>query len=159
VLKRDKKKKGEDNYQDSVTAPIDRTFDDDAIGQEEDEEGQDEEDSSQMLLGVLSAIEKVSIPLDIMYHSIYRCKNQLRKIIRAVRSSPQRRQAWLAEVTISLKRTEQALRNTALMLILDVKTRWSSTHQMLRKQANSSLLTSHPIHSLYLRVRSCTRLS
>jgi len=57
VLKRDKKKKGEDNYQDSVTAPIDRTFDDDAIGQEEDEEGQDEEDSSQMLLGVLSAIE------------------------------------------------------------------------------------------------------
>ena len=61
VLKRDKKKKGEDNYQDSVTAPIDWTFDDDAIGQEEDEEEQDEEDSSQMLLGVLSAIEKVSI--------------------------------------------------------------------------------------------------
>ncbi|KIM78646.1 hypothetical protein PILCRDRAFT_55234, partial [Piloderma croceum F 1598] len=45
---------------------------------------------------------------------------------------PQRHQAWLAEVTISLKRIEQALRNTALMLILDVKTRWSSMHQMLR---------------------------
>ncbi|KIM75594.1 hypothetical protein PILCRDRAFT_13510 [Piloderma croceum F 1598] len=58
VLKHNKKKKGEDNYQDSVTAPIDRTFDDDAIGQEEDKEEQDEDDSSQMLLGVLSAIEK-----------------------------------------------------------------------------------------------------
>ena len=96
--------------------------------------------------------------LNIMYHDIYRCKNQLRKIIRAVRSSPQRRQAWLAEVTISLKRIEQALRNTALMLIPDVKTWWSSTHQMLRKQANLFLLTSRPIHSLYLCIRSCTRL-
>jgi len=43
---------------------------------------------------------------------------------------------WLAEVMISLKRAEQALQNTALMLILDVKTRWSSTHQMLRKPAD-----------------------
>ena len=59
--------------------------------------------------------------------------NQLRKIVMAVRSSPQRRQAWLNEVTISLRRTENALKQVALMLILDVRTRWSSTHQMLRE--------------------------
>lgn len=57
---------------------------------------------------------------------------QLRKIIRAVRGSPQRRQAWLKEVTISLEAAESALKVVALMLILDVKTRWYSTHQMLR---------------------------
>ena len=70
VLKHDKKK-GDDNYQDSVTAPVDWTFDDDAIGQEEDEEEEgNKDDSSQMLSGVLSAIEKVSIPFGIMYCDI-----------------------------------------------------------------------------------------
>lgn len=42
-----------------MTAPLDRSFDDDAIGQE-DEDEEEEEDSSQSLVGVLSAIEKVS---------------------------------------------------------------------------------------------------
>ena len=52
-------------------------------------------------------------------------------------SSAQRRQAWLSEVAISLRKMEDTLTQTmtALMLILDVKTRWSSTHQMLRKWA------------------------
>ncbi|KAJ7730736.1 hypothetical protein B0H16DRAFT_1329813, partial [Mycena metata] len=49
----------------------------------------------------------------------------LRKIVRHVRSSPQRRQKWAAEVLASGEQKP-------LMLILDVKTRWSSTHQMLR---------------------------
>ena len=67
---------------------------------------------------------------------------QLRKIIRAIRSSPQRRAAWTEQVKISLQQMEEALDNVAdiisreplkpLMLILDVRTRWSSTHQMLR---------------------------
>ena len=70
MLKHDKKK-GDDNYQDSVTAPVDRNFDNDAIGQEDDDEEEgDEDDSSQMLSGVLLAIEKVSIPFGIMYCDI-----------------------------------------------------------------------------------------
>ena len=40
----------------------------------------------------------------------------------------------MTEVMISSKHTDQDLQNTTLMLILNVKTRWSSTHQMLRKQ-------------------------
>jgi hypothetical protein len=57
VLKRDKK--SNENYQDSVTAPVDRSFDDDAIGQEDEDEEGDEGDSR--LLRVLSAIEKLII--------------------------------------------------------------------------------------------------
>lgn len=58
-------------------------------------------------------------------------KYQLRKIIRGVRSSPQRRESWYSEV----QRTKASYKDgsAALMLILDVKTRWSSTHQMLRE--------------------------
>jgi hypothetical protein len=62
---------------------------------------------------------------------------QLRNIIQAVRSSPQRREAWLEEANAFLLKTAAAfnvdLGCAATMLILDVKTRWSSTHQMLRK--------------------------
>jgi hypothetical protein len=62
---------------------------------------------------------------------------QLRNIIRAVRSSPQQWEAWLEEANAFLQKTAAAynmdLGRTATMLILDVKTRWSSTHQMLRR--------------------------
>jgi hypothetical protein len=44
------------------------TFNDDAIGQEEDED-----EGDMVLLGVLSAIEKVSTPLGITYCNIYGC--------------------------------------------------------------------------------------
>jgi hypothetical protein len=57
VLKHDKK--SNKNYQDSITAPVDQSFDDDAIGQEDEDEEGDEGDSR--LLRVLSAIEKVII--------------------------------------------------------------------------------------------------
>ena len=40
----------------------------------------------------------------------------------------------MTEVTISSKHTDQDLRNTALILILDINTQWSATHQMLHKQ-------------------------
>src|SRR5882762_1002608 len=59
--------------------------------------------------------------------------NQLRAIVRAVRSSPQQRQGWYNEVKITIDNIDNVLISTALMLILDVKTRWSSTHQMCRK--------------------------
>jgi hypothetical protein len=72
----------------------------------------------------------------------------MRKVVRHVRSSPQRRKMWQKEV--SAGHNEQKEPATAsptpvsvrkldtndekvLMLILDVKTRWSSSHQMLRK--------------------------
>lgn len=58
---------------------------------------------------------------------------QLRRIIRAVRSSPQRRQAWFRQVASSIQERNAETDEIALMLILDVKTRWSSTHEMLRK--------------------------
>ena len=52
---------------------------------------------------------------------------QLCKIIWSVHSSPQRRQNWFIEVS------RMNARKPALMLILDVKTCWLSTHQMLHK--------------------------
>ena len=46
-------------------------------------------------------------------------------IVRSVRSSPQRRKVWLAEVAGSIRKVENPSesRNVALLLILDVKTR------------------------------------
>jgi hypothetical protein len=106
-----------DVYQDSVTAPLNREHDDDAGG---DADGEDIQDSAERLGEVLTAIPK------------------LRKIIRAVRSSPQRREAWLEEANAFLQKTAAAfnldLGRAATMLILDVKTRWSSIHQMLHKR-------------------------
>jgi hypothetical protein len=82
----------------------------------------------------------VTFAMHVHAMSLMFSNNQLRKIVMAVRSSPQRRQAWLNEVTVSLRRTENALKQVALMLILDVKTRWSSTHQMLRESLVCPLL-------------------
>ncbi|KAI9436527.1 hypothetical protein F5148DRAFT_988222, partial [Russula earlei] len=50
-----------------------------------------------------------------------------------VHSSPQRRQSWLWEVQMYLSEELVDASSTAFMLILDVKTRWLSTHQMLHK--------------------------
>ncbi|KAJ7850477.1 hypothetical protein B0H14DRAFT_2581917 [Mycena olivaceomarginata] len=62
--------------------------------------------------------------------SLLAAVRKLRRIVRAVRSGPQRRAAWKDEVKMSYKDRE-ARKLTGYMLILDVKTRWSSTHQML----------------------------
>jgi hypothetical protein len=59
---------------------------------------------------------------------------QIRQIVRSIRSSPQKRQKWIAEIrsfNATLPASEMPLKE--LMLILDVKTRRSSTHSMLRK--------------------------
>jgi hypothetical protein len=89
-------------------------------------------ESTKAINTVLSAIEKVrSGMLLTEFNSTYL---QLRKIVKAVRSSPQRRQNWVREiqfVQINDKSDEHSA--VPLMLILDVRTRWSSTHQMLRK--------------------------
>ncbi|KAJ8515596.1 hypothetical protein ONZ45_g6994 [Pleurotus djamor] len=59
---------------------------------------------------------------------------RLRRIIRSIRSSPQRRGSWLDEVLNALRtQTVSTPSNLPLMLILDSKTRWSSTHYMLRR--------------------------
>ncbi|KAJ8515669.1 hypothetical protein ONZ45_g6946 [Pleurotus djamor] len=90
-------------YQDCVTAPLSREHDEDhAIDEDEDMDGSE-----------FPAVDK------------------LRRIVRVVRSSPQRRQSWLDEVHKALEQANST--DLALMLILDVKTRWSSTHQMLRR--------------------------
>lgn len=105
-------------YQDSVTAPLSREHDNDASG---DTEELDENMAAAETLGeVLTAIPK------------------LRNIIRAVRSSPQRQEAWLEEANAFLRKTAAAFNvdlvgRPATMPILDVKTQWSSTHQMLRR--------------------------
>ncbi|KAF5347685.1 hypothetical protein D9758_014867 [Tetrapyrgos nigripes] len=58
----------------------------------------------------------------------------LRKIVRHVRSSPQRRAAWLRQIDEIYSEDNQEIRTyKLLMLILDVVTRWGSTHQMMRR--------------------------
>jgi hypothetical protein len=51
--------------------------------------------------------------------------------VHGVCSSPKRRQSWLKEVQQSASYEAGDARSSALMLILDVKTRWSSTYEML----------------------------
>ncbi|KAG1743140.1 hypothetical protein EDB19DRAFT_1965574, partial [Suillus lakei] len=70
------------SYQESVTALLDHEHDDYAALLDEAEDDTDERDDFESLQQVLSAVTK------------------LRKIVRSVRSSPQRWKAWLAEVTL-----------------------------------------------------------
>ncbi|KAJ6556096.1 hypothetical protein B0H19DRAFT_1262206 [Mycena capillaripes] len=65
---------------------------------------EDEDDSTPMPLGIKASIRK--------------------KVIRAVRSSPQHRQQWCSILS------PQNVLVWVHMLILDVKTHWPSTHQM-----------------------------
>lgn len=58
---------------------------------------------------------------------------QLRKFIQAVRSSPQRRQAWFHSIKLTKPESLESAKDNQLplMVILDCRTRWCSTHQML----------------------------
>ncbi|KAF4617983.1 hypothetical protein D9613_012957 [Agrocybe pediades] len=58
---------------------------------------------------------------------------RLRKIVRAIRSSPQRRQGWARTVLISQLDSISPSRPVPLVPILDVRTRWSSTHTMIQR--------------------------
>ncbi|KAH9069440.1 hypothetical protein EDB83DRAFT_2518604 [Lactarius deliciosus] len=90
------------NYQDSATSPLDRMHDDDVVGLEDGEGGDEmslQPDASER---ILQAIDK------------------LRKIVCTIRSSPQRKQAWLKQVESSLQGNNDPKSQRALMLILDV---------------------------------------
>ena len=128
-----------DTYQDSVTAPLNREHDDNAGG---DADGSEEDiAAAEAPLGeVLTAIPKVDLILGfyiLVVELIHTYQFQLRNIIQAVHSSPQSREAWLEEANTFLQKTATVLsvvlERDATMLILDVKTRWSATHQMLCK--------------------------
>lgn len=108
-------------YQGAITDPLGRDFDDDAVGRYNDDE-----DSSG---SILSAVGKAGAIIWLVNST--NVAPQLRKIIRAIRSSPQRKRTWLSQVDPSSSTHRNNHR--ALMPILDVKTRWSSTHQMMRK--------------------------
>jgi hypothetical protein len=59
---------------------------------------------------------------------------QLRKIIKVIRASPQKREGWKAALQADKIMTKDGKKlDIPKMLILDVKTRWSSTYEMLRE--------------------------
>jgi hypothetical protein len=71
VIKGDKKKKMSDCYQESMTLPLSWDYDDDVVG--ENDEDEDEGDQSQEELhNVLTAIEKVYI-LMLSYEYMFSC--------------------------------------------------------------------------------------
>jgi len=124
------------NYQDNITTPLSREYDYDATaGDEIDEISTNLDDDANVANGVLPAIEKVDI-IQSLHETIElkQTSNKLRRIVKAVRSSPQRRQAWAREIQFAQVEESRVSgdRSASLMLILDVKTRWASTHQMLR---------------------------
>src|SRR5712672_172650 len=76
--------------------------------------------------------------------------HKLQKIIRAIRSSPQRCQAWVREIQFvhlegsnASKISDDISTSHMHMVILDVCTRCASTHQMLRKLSLSSFVRAH----------------
>ena len=124
------------NYQENVTAPP--LSEDDGIASDEGTDNQD--GATEKADGVLSAIEKVSFLYSTRYASLTTDAFwQLRKVVKAVRSSPQRRQSWAREIRFIQAGGNSTDCNASLMLILDVRTRWSSTHQMLRMFSSSCL--------------------
>jgi len=60
AVKANKKNGSKGAYQDSVTAPLSRDYDDDAVGQDDQDEDDPPEDPEAVLQEVLSAVAKVS---------------------------------------------------------------------------------------------------
>jgi hypothetical protein len=117
--------------------PLSRESDEDVTTEdledlEDNKSAATSKESMKVINTVLSAIEKVRNRMLLTEPNLL-CP-QLRKIVKAVRSSPQRRQNWVREIQFVQNNDKSDERNAMpLMLILDVRTRWSSTHQMLRK--------------------------
>ncbi|PBK63978.1 hypothetical protein ARMSODRAFT_1023610 [Armillaria solidipes] len=78
------------NYQDAATAHVDRSNDVEAALQDDPDDDEDESGDTDYSTGDLS---------DNVFYSV----NKLRKIVRAVRSSPQHKQAWLRKVRMALE--------------------------------------------------------
>ncbi|KAF9024187.1 hypothetical protein BDZ89DRAFT_954926, partial [Hymenopellis radicata] len=128
ITKEDKKKaERSGNYQETATLSVDRSADEEAVLREDNDVPADDTSSS------------------------------LRKIVVAVRSSPQRKKSWLSQALTWLQSKVQGLNmpSTALMLILDVRTRWASTHQMLRTRMS----LSSPFSRSHVIYRACLGLS
>lgn len=87
------------NYQDSITAPINRASDDDAVARDDEDEQDNLSFEVDPTSVILSAVEKVLASITLFLH--IDIITQLRKIIRAVQSSPQRKQSWLQQVAAS----------------------------------------------------------
>ena len=69
-MKKDKKDKDTLAYQDTVTAPLDRSFDDDTGADQDDEDDKGNEDTGSSMT---SAIRKVSISVVLGQNSDYSC--------------------------------------------------------------------------------------
>jgi hypothetical protein len=134
------------NYQDNITTPLSREYDYDATADDQiDEITVDLDDDADVASGVLPAIERVDITQSL--HKMIELKqtfDKLRKIVRAVCSSPQHRQAWAREIQFAQVEGSRVSDDpgASLMLILNVRTRWASTHQMLHMPFQP------PIHQL-----------
>ncbi|KAJ8495678.1 hypothetical protein ONZ45_g12768 [Pleurotus djamor] len=97
---------------------------------DDDEMDMGDEDDDDEVPELVEAIDPNTLDLD----KISLLVSRLRKIIHSVRSSPQRRGSWLEDVSNALRaKTLKTQSNNPLMLVLDSKTRWSSTHYMLRR--------------------------
>jgi len=121
-------------------APLDREYDNEAVQLEDEDDDNDANDNPATFLSAIAKVTK--------YHAHHRdvilraLLAQLRKIIRNVRSSPQRRQKWCKEIYIAMNQGGGEDQSPALILILDVRTQWSSTHQMLRETQTYSIAVS-----------------
>jgi hypothetical protein len=134
------------NYQDSATDPFGEESEEAAVLREDElEDNNSSSVGSHVNMNInMNAICKVRIPsYGCPYSVVTFVFIQLRKIIRAVRSSPQRRQAWFRSVHLTKPESMSAAKGDGnpLMLILDCRTRWSSTHQMLGKPPTPSILS------------------
>ncbi|KAG5649578.1 hypothetical protein H0H81_003024 [Sphagnurus paluster] len=114
VITKEERKKASgqsSNYQEAVTVPLTHDYDEDAIGNDD------------------KLLKEIDIELS------GRAVNELQSIVCAVRVSPQHQKAWKSNVGvyIQMDQPKTTLQQTVLMLILNVKTWWSSTHQMLHK--------------------------
>lgn len=116
------------NYQDDINVGLECENDMEAAPEEEGLNGVDNAECSE---NIHMAIKKVFILAH--YFHWFLIKFQLRRIVRSVRSSPQRRQHWFGEVERMNAQLNSAECRPILMLILDMKMCWSSTHQMLHK--------------------------
>ena len=124
-------------YQESVTAPLNWSFDEDNNGIDEDEESNEENEDPAVTIKF--AIEKVSKSLCLINIMI------AHKIIWAIRSSLQHQQTWYTEVKITLLNLDTSPIKVSLMLIPDVKTRWSSTHHCFVSQSDQHLQNNNLI--------------
>ena len=109
-----------------IPDPLGHKYDDDAAGH------YDDVGERMMALGASSLL------LRRWTHSWFRScisltfliASQIQKVVHAIRLSPQRKQQWLNQVD---PHNVSAHNEHQLMPILDVRTRWLSTHQMMRK--------------------------